>query len=231
MKIALIGYGKMGKLLDQLAPSQGMEVAGRYDVGDALTAEQFRGVDVALDFTTPSAALENLPRLVALGLDLVVGTTGWQEQLKPIQTLVKRHNTGFVYGSNFSIGVNVFYRVAAEAARLLKDRAEYDPWIHEIHHKMKLDAPSGTALKLRDVLAAEYGGREINISSSRAGTIPGTHTVGFDSDADTITLTHTARSRVGFALGALYAAKWIHGKKGFYEFSEVLFEPQRHKEH
>ena len=128
-----------------------------------------------------------------------------------------------VYGSNFSIGVNIFYRVAETAARWLKGRPEYDPWVSEIHHRAKLDAPSGTALKLRDLLLAEYGTRTICVSSARAGTVPGEHTVGFDSEADTITLTHTARSRKGFALGALRAADWVRGKRGLYEFSEVLF--------
>jgi len=228
LKIALLGYGKMGKLLEELAPARGLEVALKLDEwnnrdGCGITTGNFRGVDVALDFSTPNSAIENIPRVIALGVNLVVGTTGWQEHIKPIQTLVKRHNTGVVYGSNFSIGMNVFYRIAAAAAGLLKGQADYDPWIHEMHHKMKLDAPSGTALKLRDLLAAEYGARPINVSSARAGTVPGIHTVGFDSEADTITLTHSARGRKGFALGALYAAEWINGKKGFYEFSEALF--------
>jgi 4-hydroxy-tetrahydrodipicolinate reductase len=228
MKIALLGYGKMGKLIEELAAARGMELVLRLDEynnreGDAITAENFRGVDVALDFSTPQAAIENIPRVVALGVNMVVGTTGWHEHIRPIQTLVKRHNTGLVYGSNFSVGVNVFYRIVAEAARAFKDQPDYDPWIHEMHHRMKLDAPSGTALKLRDALAAAYGERAINVSSARAGAVPGVHTVGFDSEADTITLTHSARSRKGFALGALYAAEWIHGRKGFYDFSEVLF--------
>ena len=228
MKIALLGYGKMGKLLEELAAARGWEVVQRLDVwnnqnGAGITAGNFRGVDVALDFSTPASAAENIPRVIALGVNLVVGTTGWHEHIKPIQTLVKRHGTGFVYGSNFSIGVNAFYRIVAAAAAALKDQPAYDPWIHEMHHRTKLDAPSGTALKLRDVLAKEYGEREINVSSARAGAVPGVHTAGFDSEADTITLTHTARSRSSFARGALYAAEWIKGKKGFYEFSEVLF--------
>ncbi len=235
MKIALLGYGKMGKLLEALAPSQGMEVALKLDEynnreGAGITAANFRGVDVALDFSTPEAAADNIPRVVALGVNLVVGTTGWQEHLKPIQTLVKRHGTGLVYGSNFSIGVNVFYRIVGAAAGWLKDQPDYDPWVHEMHHKMKRDAPSGTALKLRDLLSAQYGSRPIDVSSARAGSVPGTHTVGFDSEADTITLTHSARSRTGFALGALYAADWIRGKKGCYEFSEVLFCDEGHRD-
>lgn len=228
MKIALLGYGKMGKLLDELAPSCGLEVVQRLDIwnnegGSGITPENFRGVEVALDFSTPQAALENIPRVAGLGVNLVVGTTGWHDRIEPVRAAVERHGTGLVYGSNFSIGVNVFYRVVAAAAQMLKDHAGYDPWIYEIHHRMKLDAPSGTALNLRGVLAEHYGARDICVSSARAGTIPGTHTVGFDSEADTITLTHTARSRKGFALGALRAAEWIRGKKGFYEFSEVLF--------
>ncbi len=228
MKIALLGYGKMGKLLDELAPACGLEVAQRLDIwnnegGAGITAGNFRGIEVALDFSTPQAAMENIPRVAALGVNLVVGTTGWQSQIEQARAVVEASGAGLVYGSNFSIGVSIFYRIAAAAARMLKEQPEYDPWIHEIHHRMKLDAPSGTALKLRAALAAEYGEREFSVSSARAGTVPGAHTVGFDSEADTITLTHTARSRRGFALGALRAAQWIRGRKGFYEFSEMLF--------
>ena len=228
MKIALLGYGKMGKLLDELAPSLGMEVVKRLDIwnnqgGSGITKENFRGVEVALDFSMPEAALENIPRVAGLGINLVVGTTGWHDKLDQMRAAVEKHGIGMVYGSNFSIGVNIFYRVAETAARWLKERPEYDPWVYEIHHRAKLDAPSGTALKLRDVLLAEYGTRSICVSSARAGTVPGEHTVGFDSEADTITLTHTARSRKGFALGALRAAEWVRGKRGLYEFSEVLF--------
>lgn len=231
MKIALLGYGKMGRLLEQLAPSYGMEVVQRLDIdnnrdGVAITHENFKDIEVAVDFSTPDSAAQNIPRVVALGVHMVVGTTGWLDQLKPIQALVRRHNTGLVYGANFSIGVNVFYRAVQATAAMLKDRPEYDPWVHEMHHRMKLDAPSGTALKLEQVLKREYGDRAINVSSARAGVVPGTHTVGFDSEADTITLTHTARSRAGFAMGALWAAGWIRGRKGFFEFSEILFGQQ-----
>ena len=227
MKIALLGYGKMGKLLDELAPQCGLEVAQRLDIhnnqdGSGITAENFRGVEVALDFSTPDSAVRNIERVAALGVNVVVGTTGWLDQVPRVREIVERHGTGLVYGSNFSIGVNIFYRVVAAAAQMLKDRPEYDVWVHEMHHRMKLDAPSGTALKLRDVLAKQYGERAINVSSTRAGTVPGTHTVGFDSEADTIELVHTARGRKGFALGALHAAQWVRGKKGFFEFSEIL---------
>ncbi len=228
MKIALLGYGKMGKLLDELAPACGHEVVQRLDIwnnkdGEGITKENFRGVEVAMDFSTPQAALENIPRVAALGVCMVVGTTGWYKHLGKVQKAVEDNAIGLVYGSNYSIGVNIFYRMVQATARLLKEQPEYDPWIHEIHHKMKLDAPSGTALKLRDLLAAEYNARQICVSSARAGAIPGEHTVGWDSEADTITLTHTARSRKGFALGALRAAEWVRGRRGLYEFSEVLF--------
>lgn len=154
---------------------------------------------------------------------MVVGATGWYGGMNSVRAVVEETGIGLVYGSNFSIGVNVFYRMVETAAQSLKDRPEYDPWIYEIHHRMKLDAPSGTALKLRDLLAAEYGARQICVASARAGAIPGQHTVGWDSEADTITLTHTARSRKGFALGALRAAEWVRARRGLYEFSEVLF--------
>ena len=230
MKIALLGYGKMGKMLDDLAPSRGMEVVQRLDVwnnqdGAGITAENFRGVEAAIDFSTPRAALANVPRVLELGVNLVVGTTGWLGEIEAVRAVVERTGAGLVYGSNFSIGVNVFFRIVSEAARLFQEHPDYDPWVYEIHHKAKLDAPSGTALKLRDLLAARYAGRDFSVASSRAGNVPGEHTVGFDAEADTITLTHTARGRKGFALGALRAAEWIRGRKGFYEFSDVLFSP------
>jgi 4-hydroxy-tetrahydrodipicolinate reductase len=142
--------------------------------------------------------------------------------MEDIRRLVSQHGVGFVYGSNFSIGVNVFFQLMEAAATLFQQHPQYDPWIYEIHHCAKLDAPSGTALKLKQILENTYGKRAISVASNRAGTVPGEHTLGFDSESDTLTFTHTARSRMGFASGALHAAEWIQSHQGFYEFSATL---------
>jgi 4-hydroxy-tetrahydrodipicolinate reductase len=221
MTLALVGYGKMGRMLDQLAAQHGFMVMARLDQGDPLDAAA--GADVAIEFTTPEAAPGNIAKLAALRVPMVIGTTGWLEHLEEARAEVTRHDTGLVWSPNFSIGMNVFSRLVEEAARLLRDQPTYEAWGWEIHHSAKKDAPSGTLLKL--VEAMRHGGyqRTVNTSSSRAGAHPGTHEIGFDSTADTITLRHTARNREGFAHGALQAARWIAGRKGFYEFSEILF--------
>ncbi len=228
MKIALVGYGKMGKLLEQLAPSHGASVALKLDEFnnanfEGLTAETFRGIDVAIDFSIPSAAIENIERISALGVNLVVGTTGWFEHLDRARAAVGKHGTGLVWSPNFSIGVNAFFRIVSEAAKLMANESAYEAWAYEIHHSAKKDAPSGTLWKLIEEMKRAGYERHIDASSNRAGAHPGTHEIGFDSAADTITLRHVARSREGFAQGALRAAKWISGKKGFYEFSEIVF--------
>ena len=229
MKLALVGYGKMGKLVESLAPEFGFEVPLKLDIdnnvnGAGITRKNFGGIDVAIEFSTPSTVVDNIERISALGVNLVVGTTGWLEQLPRVRAAVERASTGLVHSPNFSIGVNVFLRIAAATARLLQSEPEYDAWAYEIHHKMKKDAPSGTLLKLRDVMRQAGYARPIDVASNRAGAVPGTHEIGFDSEADTITLTHTARSRAGFARGALKAAQWVKGKKGVHEFADVLFE-------
>ena len=226
--LAIVGYGKMGKLVEQLAPEFGFRVALKLDEFnnanfEGLTAENFRGVDVAIDFSIPSAVLPNAEGIAALGVNLVIGATGWLDQLGAVKAAVDRNGTGAVWSPNFSIGVNAFFRVVAEAARLLAGQPEYSAWGWEIHHATKKDAPSGTLLKLVEEMKKAGYGRPIDTASNRAGTHPGTHEIGFDSAADTITLRHTARSREGFARGALKAAQWIASKKGFYEFSEVVF--------
>jgi len=228
MNLALIGYGKMGRMIEQLAATRGHRVVFRADIegnedGQALTRENLRDAEVAIEFTVPGAVVRNVDRLSALGINLVVGTTGWMDEIERVRQLVEERGTGLVYSSNFSIGVNVFFRLVEAAAASFRDQPAYDPWIHEIHHRAKLDAPSGTALKLQRILEQTYGKKDISTASNRAGAIPGSHTVGFDSETDTLTFTHTARSRQGFAAGALHAAEWVRGKKGFYEFSEVLF--------
>jgi 4-hydroxy-tetrahydrodipicolinate reductase len=227
MNLALIGYGKMGRLVEELALSRGHRVLFKIDVegneqGQALTSENLQGIDVAVDFSVPHAVLRNIERITALGVSMVVGTTGWWDRIGEAQRLVDRNRVGLVYGSNFSIGVNVFFQLMEAAAALFLQHPQYDPWIYEIHHCAKLDAPSGTALRLKQILEKAYGERSISVASNRAGAIPGQHTLGFDSESDTMTFTHTARGRMGFAAGALHAAEWVQSRKGFYEFSATL---------
>jgi 4-hydroxy-tetrahydrodipicolinate reductase len=220
-KLALIGYGKMGRLIDQLAPEYGFEVVARVDIGDEKP--RFGECHVAIEFSAPHAAPDNLKRLAEAQLPAVAGTTGWFEHLPSVSEAVRRNGTGLVWSPNFSIGVAVFRRVVGLAAELLKDEIEYGAWAWEIHHDTKQDAPSGTLLQLVDTMRQHGYERNIDASASRAGRHPGTHEIGFDSSADTITLRHTARSREGFAHGALKSANWIIGRKGVYTFDDVLF--------
>ncbi len=220
-KLAIIGYGKMGKLIDQLAPQFDFEVIARIDLNDDLA--KAAGADAAIEFTTPEAALGNIERLAAMKIPLVVGTTGWLKELDRARTVIDHHRSAMVWSPNFSIGVSVFTRLVREAASMLADQPEYGAWAWEIHHSTKKDAQSGTLLKLVESMKDGGFTRPIDVSSNRAGAHPGTHEIGFDSAADTITLRHTARSREGFARGALKAAQWITGKQGTFEFSDVLF--------
>jgi 4-hydroxy-tetrahydrodipicolinate reductase len=224
--LAIVGYGKMGKLIEQLAPEYGFTVALKLDEFnnanfEGITAENFRGMDVAIDFSIPQAVAQNARAVAALGVNLVIGTTGWQEHLDEVRKSAAA--IGLVWSPNFSVGVNAFVRLVNEAARLLASEPQYGAWAWEIHHHTKKDAPSGTLLKLVESMKKAGYTRAIDVGSNRAGAHPGTHEIGFDSAADTITLRHTARSREGFARGALKAAQWIIGKKGFYEFSEIVF--------
>src|SRR3954447_10165755 len=227
-KLALVGYGKMGQMIERLAPGQGFEVILRLDEhnnadGAAITPEHFQGVDVAIEFSHPEVAAGNLKRLAQAGVNAVTGTTGWLKALEEVTQIVGKAGTGLVWSPNFSVGVAVFRRLVAKAAELLKNETEYGAWAWEIHHDAKLDAPSGTLLHLVKT-AEEHGyNRKIDVSSSRAGKHPGTHEIGFDSQADTITLRHAARSREGFALGALKAAHWVQNRKGVFTFEDVLF--------
>jgi 4-hydroxy-tetrahydrodipicolinate reductase len=227
-RLSIVGYGKMGRLIEQLAPGYGFTVALKLDEFnntnfEGVTEENFRGIDVAVDFSIPAAVVENVDRISALGVNIVVGTTGWLEHADRVKAAVKKNGTGLVWSPNYSIGVNVFARVVAETARLLANEPEYGAWAWEIHHATKKDAPSGTLLKLVDDMKNAGYARPVDASSNRAGGHPGTHEIGFDSAADTITLRHVARSREGFARGALKAAQWVVGKKGFHEFREILF--------
>ncbi len=219
MKLLLVGYGKMGRLLEQLAPEHGCEIAGRIDVG---SGDWSAPADVAVDFSTAEALRDNFRRYVDRGLPVVIGTTGWSAHEAELRRNAEAARLGVVAAANFSIGVNLFQLMVAEAARLMQAHEQYGAWIHEAHHAAKRDAPSGTALVLRDIMVGASYKRPIDMSSTRAGAIPGTHTVGFDGASDTIELTHTARDRRGFAAGALLAARWLEGRRGWFTMQDVL---------
>lgn len=231
MKLALFGHGGMGSLVEARAKDAGHVVAAIFTDRDAArppeeVARSLHGADVAVDFSVGAAVPDHVTACIRAGVPLVEGTTGWQAQLDEVRGAVQRGGGALIYGANFSIGVNLFYRVVAAAAQQYARDPAYAPFLEEAHHARKKDAPSGTALKLRDLVAGAYGGREIPVASTRAGHIPGTHRVGFDGPADQIILTHTARSREGLATGALLAAQWIvaGGRRGVFEFTEVLDE-------
>jgi len=218
----------MGRLVEELATAKGHKIALTIDIDGAARsvdelADTLQACDVAIDFSIADAVPKNAEASSRAGVPLVVGTTGWQSQVDHVRSLVQQHDGALIYGANFSVGVQVFYRIAARTAELFRDLEAYDPFIEEAHHKRKRDAPSGTAVHLHKIVGEKLG-REVPVSSTRAGYIPGMHRLGFDSAADQITLTHTARSREGFAAGALVAARWIIGRKGVYEFSEVFDE-------
>lgn len=215
----------MGALVRELAPEHGFDVAavlGRADVVAGLETLAPGTVDVAIDFTLPEAVPVNLPRLAARGVNVVIGTTGWQAQEAAMRAIVEERGTGVVAASNFSLGMSLFQQVAAEAARRFAAHPEFGAFIHERHHDRKKDAPSGTALSIQAALEEAGFPRFIDVSSVRAGFIPGTHTVGFDGPAETIELTHTVRDRSVFARGALAAARWLVGKRGWYGMADVV---------
>ena len=228
MKIALIGNGKMGQLVASQARAAGYEIREVITSKDTAAtvddlATRLRGHDVAIDFSVAAAVERHVTACSHASVPLVEGTTGWQSQQSAVCRIVAHHGGALIYGANFSIGVNLFYSVVAHAAELFAAAPDYAPFIEEAHHAQKRDAPSGTAVKLHDLIKDRMK-REIPIASTRAGAIPGTHRVGFDSAADQIILTHTARSRAGFAAGALVAANWIKDRRGVFEFSEMISE-------
>ncbi|HET9531536.1 MAG TPA: dihydrodipicolinate reductase C-terminal domain-containing protein [Blastocatellia bacterium] len=222
MRIALLGYGKMGRMVEQAALRNGIEVVCVIDPF-AESRGEITDADVCIDFSEPGAVMGNIERAAAHKLSMVVGTTGWYDRIDEVRRLVEESRIGLVYGSNFSVGVNLMFKVVRYASELFSRFSSYDPFIEEAHHKFKKDAPSGTAIFLKRIVEKEYA-RDVPTSSTRAGYIPGAHTVGFDSEADTLAITHVARSRAGFAEGAVMAAEWIAGRKGFYEFSEIIEE-------
>ena len=229
MNLAIVGYGKMGRLIEQFAPQYEGQVKLRLDIDnnakfEGLTKDNFCGIDAAIEFSTPSSAPENIERLAQLGVNAVVGTTGWFGELERARKAVERAGTGLVWSPNFSVGVSIFHQIVAEAARRMARQPDYGAWAWEIHHATKKDAPSGTLLALVETMKQNGYSKPVDTSASRAGAHPGTHEMGFDSAADTITIRHTARSREGFARGALRAARWIVGKKGFFDFREIVNE-------
>ncbi len=219
MNIALIGYGAMGKLIRTLAEEKGDEIAVVIDDADAELSsvdlsEKLKGSDVAIDFTVAGAVRRNVEACVLAGVPLVEGTTGWNSERDDIERLVGDGNGAMVFGANFSIGVNLFYRIAEHAAALISKFPEYEAFIEEQHHSRKIDAPSGTALKLKDIVS-DHIKQDFSVSATRAGNIPGTHRVGFDGPADQILLEHTARSREGFAVGSIAGRGLDRRKEGF----------------
>jgi 4-hydroxy-tetrahydrodipicolinate reductase len=225
MRVLIVGHGRMGTLVESLASAYGAEVAGVIDehsVEAVLGGPTPIAADVAIDFTLPDAVPKNLPRLAMRGINVVIGTTGWKAHESDMRAVVEQMGIGVLVGANFSLGMNLFQLVVAEAARRFAAQPDFGAWIHEVHHDQKKDAPSGTALTIKDVMMRAGYARGIDVSSSRAGFVPGTHTVGFDGPSETIELTHTVRDRAVFARGALVAARWLVGKRGWYSIADMF---------
>jgi 4-hydroxy-tetrahydrodipicolinate reductase len=227
--LAIVGHGKMGRLIEQLAPEYAFDVrlalnSGTNGGGAGLTRENLQAIDVAMEFSTPSAAVQNIRQLAALGIPVVAGTTGWHQELAWVREVVQSSGGALVWSPNFSVGVYRFRQIIAQAANAFAAEGEYQAWGWEIHHAAKRDAPSGTLLAVAEEMKQAGFDRAINLSANRAGAHPGTHEIGFDSISDSITIRHTARSREGFARGALRAARWIVGKNGVFEFREIVDE-------
>ncbi len=237
-RLALIGYGKMGKEVERIALERGMDITARIDIdAPSLAIDGIRNADAVVHFAFPATVVNHVTELATLRKSVVVGTTGWQKDRSTIESVVKSSGIGLVHSSNFSIGVNLLNRLVREAGLLVNRLSEYDVSVHEVHHKDKLDAPSGTALSIasilletvkrkKEFLAGSPEGRirpeQLQISSSRYGAVVGQHRVVFDSASDSLEIVHTAKNRAGFALGAVLAAEWIKDKHGMFTFEEVL---------
>jgi 4-hydroxy-tetrahydrodipicolinate reductase len=243
MNIALVGYGKMGRELASAAKQRGHSIVASIDptapeaTHKKINGEVLKDADVVIEFTTPTAVVDNIRAISAAGKNVVVGTTGWGAQMDAVKDMVSKSGIGFLHSSNFSIGVNAFFRMVAEAAKIANKIESFDVYGYELHHNQKADSPSGTAKTIAEILLRNISRKtktvydkldrapaadELHFSSIRGGSIPGTHVIGFDSAADTIELTHTARNRAGFALGAVMAAEWLAGKKGFFEMKDFV---------
>ena len=225
LRLLLVGYGRMGRLVESLAAEYGCDVAGVIDPlagRDTVDSAPWDRVDVAVDFSSPDAVMTNVPAAARRGVNVVVGTTGWGPHETELRTIVAETGIGIVAAPNFSTGVVLFEALVAHAARLFAAQPDFGAFLHEAHHQAKKDAPSGTALQLKAAMAAAGFGRSIDVSSTRAGYIPGIHTAGFDGPAETVTLTHSARDRTAFARGALGAANWVRGRRGWFTMRDVL---------
>lgn len=221
-RILIIGHGRMGRLIEHHAAAHECEVVGVIDVGGSIAAAP--AFDVAIDFSIADAVVGNAQAVAARRANLVIGTTGWQAHEAAVREVTGSAGIGVLASANFSLGLNAFLLVVAEAARRFAPHADYGAWVHELHHDKKKDAPSGTALVLKRGMEGAGYTRAIDVSSTRAGQIPGTHTVGFDGPADTVTLTHTVRDRAVFAHGALDAAVWLQGRRGWFSMKDLLGE-------
>jgi 4-hydroxy-tetrahydrodipicolinate reductase len=239
MRIGIIGYGKMGQLIEEIAIKEGHEVNAIIDPlkGTVISKESLKDVDVCIDFSMPKTAIENIEKLAKLGKNIVVGTTGWYDKMDSVEKIVQKNNIGLIWSGNFSLGVNALFKITKYASKLFNNLENYDVMVHEFHHKNKADSPSGTAKMIAQRIIENVGRKdiiitndlqrkikdnELHVSSTRGGSIPGTHVVLFDSDEDTIELKHTARSRVGFAVGAIKAAEFLNGKKGFFSIDDLM---------
>jgi 4-hydroxy-tetrahydrodipicolinate reductase len=237
MAIAIVGYGRMGQEIEATANEQGVKINAIFDVKNRLTTESDFNFATAIEFTEPSAVLDNIKLLAEKGKNIVTGTTGWYGNIDEVKEIVKQNNIGFVWGSNFSVGVNLFFKLVEKASSIFDSFEDFDVMLHEMHHKRKLDSPSGTALKLAtlitenihrksnivtDKIDREIQSDELHVSSTRGGEIFGKHSIYFDSVSDEIILSHNAKNRKGFAKGAVLSSQWIFNRKGFYEFREVI---------
>ncbi|MGX1929410.1 4-hydroxy-tetrahydrodipicolinate reductase [Flagellimonas sp. 2504JD4-2] len=230
MKIGLFGYGKMGKMIEQIAQQRGHSIVARVDVD--TTDVDYQHIDVAIDFSTPDAAFSNITTCFDNGIPVISGTTGWLSRYDEATKICNEKKGAFIYASNFSLGVNIFFALNSYLAKMMKSLDQYNVTMEEIHHTQKLDAPSGTAISLAEGIIAntgyqdwkldESGEKTISITSKREGTVPGTHTIAYQSLVDDLEIKHTAHNREGFALGAVIAAEWIHGKTGVFSMKDVL---------
>jgi len=242
MKIAIIGYGKMGHEIDKVAKDKDMDITiiDPSAVGadfKEINEESMKDIDICIDFTHPESVVSNIEKISKFNKNIVIGTTGWYDKLDDVKSIVENANIGVIWSGNFSIGVNIYFKIIEESAKIMNKFNDYDSYVHAFHHNQKADSPSGTAVMIGKILTDNIERKnkivtqelkrkiepnELHVSSTRVGSIPGTHVVGFDSPADIIELKHTARTRGGFALGAIMAAEWIHNKKGFYDINDMM---------
>ncbi|MCX7877250.1 MAG: 4-hydroxy-tetrahydrodipicolinate reductase [Ignavibacteria bacterium] len=240
IRIAIVGYGKMGKMIESLIKKDShfysdFTVTGVYDIDNPLQSNYNGLAEVAIEFTTPASVISNVEFLSSRGVNVVCGTTGWYDKIENIREIIQKNGTGFIYASNFSIGVNLFFHIVKSSAELMQKQTQYDVSIEETHHTAKLDKPSGTALRIAEYITERSDLKkkivndkltplpdELNITSIRKQDVVGNHRVVFDSNSDSITLEHNAKSRQGFAEGALLAARYIYQKKGFFRFEDIF---------